>query len=327
MDVFQDHTETNVAFIPITLDDFGLTPQEFRIYCHLARRSNKAAHGAWPSIASISQNCGIGTDTVRYVLECLEAFLMIERKPRKGKSDMIVLRAPSKWEKIDRPQNRKNEVKRGWDERNLDPWSPDYHWSSDHNTPSPRTNTPLVLGTNRRVSNKGIKEGNLENNPSFSNPNEPIHSTPSPQEIEGSAPQARDFMAAWNAIPKIRKAQRLTSGRIRTLRARMKEPDFRDGWKEGLSVISRSTFLQGSNDRKWIIDIDWFLKPDSLTKILEGKYGGLESPKIIQMPTIDTQDYLKWLDSEDWGDRMKPEWRDPATAPDTLLSKYREARK
>ena len=36
--------------------------------------------------------------------------------------------------------------------------------------------------------------------------------------------------------------------------------------------ISKSSFLQGKNDRGWVITFDWFIKPNNFTKVLEGNY-------------------------------------------------------
>lgn len=53
-------------------------------------------------------------------------------------------------------------------------------------------------------------------------------------------------------------------------------------WRRGLQIVSCSEFCRGlvppTNGRKqvWRADFDWFLKPDSLVKLLEGKYGGVE---------------------------------------------------
>lgn len=178
MDTFQDMSESNIAFIPVALDEMELTPVEFRVYCHLSRRSNKAAHGAWPSIPNIAKHCKIGVDGVRYALQVLEAFNMVSRESRIGASDLIILLPPSKWVKSERPENRKNESKRAWDDRNLDPCSEDYPCSSEHHPLVPRTTTPLFRGNKRRVSIKGNKESTeasqqagdgerdfLENNP------------------------------------------------------------------------------------------------------------------------------------------------------------------
>jgi hypothetical protein len=41
---------------------------------------------------------------------------------------------------------------------------------------------------------------------------------------------------------------------------------------DALNRVAKSSFCRGQNERGWKADIDWFLKPDTLTKILEGKY-------------------------------------------------------
>ena len=39
---------SNIIFVHSLLDDFGLTPPQFRVYCHLARRAGK--RGAFPAV-------------------------------------------------------------------------------------------------------------------------------------------------------------------------------------------------------------------------------------------------------------------------------------
>ena len=39
-----------------------------------------------------------------------------------------------------------------------------------------------------------------------------------------------------------------------------------------MKQIPDCPFLVGDNDKGWRADLDWFLRPDSVTKILEGKY-------------------------------------------------------
>lgn len=45
-----------------------------------------------------------------------------------------------------------------------------------------------------------------------------------------------------------------------------------------------------------------------------------------QQPTIDTEKYLAWLDAQDYA-QMKPEWRDPKTAPSTMIQEFIENEK
>ena len=39
-----------------------------------------------------------------------------------------------------------------------------------------------------------------------------------------------------------------------------------------LDRVRSSSFCRGQNDRGWRADLDWFLRPDTVTKLLEGKY-------------------------------------------------------
>ena len=65
---------------------------------------------------------------------------------------------------------------------------------------------------------------------------------------------------------------RLTKKRTTALAARWNDPWWRDNWRAALDRGSGSAFLRGANDRGWMIDFEFFLKPDTVSKILEGKY-------------------------------------------------------
>lgn len=81
-----------------------------------------------------------------------------------------------------------------------------------------------------------------------------------------------EIVGAWNALPDVLHIQKLTDVRKTSLRARLREPTFRDQWREAVDRISKSSFLRGQNDRDWKADFDWFIRPDSVIKIMEGKY-------------------------------------------------------
>ena len=83
---------------------------------------------------------------------------------------------------------------------------------------------------------------------------------------------AADLMARWNAHPSLRPMRSMTGERRRALWARMRDPDWRDRWRAGIDRIAASAFCRGVNDRRWKANVDWFLEPDTLTKVLEGKY-------------------------------------------------------
>lgn len=90
-----DTREMNVAFIHSQLDDYGLSPQQFRLYCHLARR---AQHGlAWSSVARMGEVCRMRDKTVRSCLKKLLALNMLEKYERPGQTTQYRLTRPSVW--------------------------------------------------------------------------------------------------------------------------------------------------------------------------------------------------------------------------------------
>ena len=82
MNLTLDQSEFNVLFVHSALDDLGLTPEEFRVYCHLARRASGGQ--AWPSKKSIAQVCAIHLQTVEKVLKALETYRMVRVVSRQG---------------------------------------------------------------------------------------------------------------------------------------------------------------------------------------------------------------------------------------------------
>ena len=86
----------SVLFVHSSLDDAGLTANEFRVYCHLARRAG-AAGDSFPSAQTIADVCRIHKDTVWDVLRSLERRGMVGRKPRAGMSTVYVLTTPDQW--------------------------------------------------------------------------------------------------------------------------------------------------------------------------------------------------------------------------------------
>ena len=70
---------------------------------------------------------------------------------------------------------------------------------------------------------------------------------------------------------------RLTAHRRKQLLARWRDPWWREHWRQALERAGPSQFLNGSNDRGWRIDLEFFLRPDTVAKIMEGKYDNRNS--------------------------------------------------
>jgi hypothetical protein len=97
-------------------------------------------------------------------------------------------------------------------------------------------------------------------------------SDPSPAD-----PTPSDFMQAWNESVPFSPIRTMSEKRKEALRVRRNEPDWQRDWRVALGKIRGSPFLRGESSGGWKADVDWFLKPDSVTKILEGKYDGSAS--------------------------------------------------
>lgn len=80
-----------------------------------------------------------------------------------------------------------------------------------------------------------------------------------------------EFLKDWNSTDGIRKnikAGALSEKRRKAFRVRIRDPAW--DWKAALAKFPLMCFQD--NDDQWRPTIDWFLKPDSVQKILEGNY-------------------------------------------------------
>lgn len=95
----------------------------------------------------------------------------------------------------------------------------------------------------------------------------------------GEAPELAKAFENWNITADefgLPRAEKLTEGRKRKLRQRLKEHRL-DGWNKALTQFQHSAFLQGKNDRGWRPTLDFLLQDSSFTKVLEGAYNDEEA--------------------------------------------------
>ena len=71
----------NAAFIHCNLDDWGLKPHAFRVFCHIARRGK-----CFASVAKIASVCRINSDTARKALKDLVKQGLLKPEYRKGET-------------------------------------------------------------------------------------------------------------------------------------------------------------------------------------------------------------------------------------------------
>jgi len=81
----------------------------------------------------------------------------------------------------------------------------------------------------------------------------------------------------WNILAKragLRIARTLGKGKRRAAAsARLDEKEWSDNYLSAMYCIKKSDFCKGTLPNKpWKANLDWFLRPDTVTKILEGQY-------------------------------------------------------
>lgn len=81
------------------------------------------------------------------------------------------------------------------------------------------------------------------------------------------------FVLAWNELgqpfPKI---SEWSEKRRKSFKSRMCDPFFVKNWETAIPSMRDFPFLCGENDRGWVATPEFFLRPDSVTKITEGVY-------------------------------------------------------
>lgn len=133
---------------------------------------------------------------------------------------------------------------------------------------------------------------------SGTNPPEPPKAEP-PKEsasphpaIAGPSAELAEVFNSWNdyAGNTLPRCLVLSDKRRRHLKSRLSNPFFRENWRQAIIKISQSSFCcgqsGGTNGSQWRASFDWFLQPDTVAKVMEGKYDGKTKPGTA---TIDHQ--------------------------------------
>jgi len=85
--------------------------------------------------------------------------------------------------------------------------------------------------------------------------------------------KANPLKDIWNEhCGSLSKIRGLKGRRGTMAKARWKENNDSNYWVEIVEKMAASPFLTGDNDRGWKADFDFFIRPDTQDKVLEGKY-------------------------------------------------------
>lgn len=86
----------------------------------------------------------------------------------------------------------------------------------------------------------------------------------------------------------------ITERRKKMIQARIREHG-KNSLAEVVRLMTSSDYLNGKNDRGWVADIDWMLKPNNYIKIIEGNYqdksNDTDKRRTTEVPTATAEDY------------------------------------
>lgn len=102
----------------------------------------------------------------------------------------------------------------------------------------------------------------------------------------------QEFIAAFGG------QLRASDKRQKAANQRWKDVWWRENWQAALDRGSQSAFLRGESGG-WKITFDWFLRPDSVSKILEGNYDGSAKRTPQQQTAAERREQLN-ASSFDW---------------------------
>lgn len=85
----------------------------------------------------------------------------------------------------------------------------------------------------------------------------------------------REVVEEWNCS-KFPRCLTLSVKRKTSLVARLHDKFWAENWRQAIARVKSSAFCMGQNDRGWVATFDWFLQPDVVLKIMEGKYDNRE---------------------------------------------------
>ena len=111
-----------------------------------------------------------------------------------------------------------------------------------------------------------------------------------------------EIVESWNGLSVygIAQIKRIVDGSIRAKQLKSRISQYgEDAIIEAIDRIRRSKFLQGDNNRGWIITFDWFIKPSNFAKVYEGNYDNGNHKQ------ADNKYTQKLVDIGEWGKQFE----------------------
>lgn len=237
----------------------------FDVYCALLRHADARGY-CYPSLLRLAAICTVHKRSIIRALETLEKnnLIDIERrrdaKGRRRSNAYVLLPIFSGGDNVEARTN-------GSDSDKVTPR--DLSQQGDTARPQQPSDKVTSPGDIHQVTS-----GAQEQDPRIEQDPQQKKTQPAGAGDMYTAPTPEEFAADWNqsaeaaGLPLIRT---MSDKRKRALRSRGRDADWCATWRKAIHRIHASPFLLGSNG-SWRANVDWFLKADSVTAILEGKY-------------------------------------------------------
>jgi hypothetical protein len=109
--------------------------------------------------------------------------------------------------------------------------------------------------------------------------------------LDPSTPEA--LMAVWNqTVRQLPPVAAMNAARRRAARARLAEHPPPFDWAATIRRLEASAFCTGRNDRSWRANFDFWLRPTTILKVLEGIYDDRPAPPVSSRNLAATDAWL-----------------------------------
>ena len=177
--------------------------------------------------------------------------------------------------------------------------TPYAHLDADPNADLDTTEctTPYAhpYATNRRIvknSNNILKKENIKERNEVDSQNSPTFVATATQKIDYSKLLEFFNQTISESGSVIKEIRQLTERRKLAIQARARE-NGKESLMEVIKQAAKSDFLNGRNDRGWVADFDWLMRPNNFVKVLEGNYNnnGNDRRRGTEVTAASPEDY------------------------------------
>jgi hypothetical protein len=122
------------------------------------------------------------------------------------------------------------------------------------------------------------------------------------KKVASLSDEGKEVVEEWNSLPSpIQNVVKLSDGRRKHLYSRLKDDWWKENWKKALKSIPDSPFLTGKTEVQFKASFDFFIRPDTVAKIIEGRYApraGESLPSTGTKKKFTTEDHIRIMNEQ-----------------------------